>query len=425
MKIILILLDGLGDRSYKELGNRTPLQAAETPNMDRLAALGSNGLFHASHMGECLPSETAHYLMFGYDLKNFPGRGLLEAVGDNVPFDDRDVLCLSHLSGITWRDGLPVLTRKRDDIKGSFEEIGNLFNVISPYESNGIQFRLHQTRRNDAVLIISGNVSPYVSDSDPMIPGKPMALIQPVFGNPEPKRAELTAIAMNDYLSFCHRTLARYNTKANFLATQRCGRRIIQQPFKELWGLNGMLIASESVYMGFANELGLDAVRTINSKDPGQDLRERIRMALEDKTHDFIHVHTKAPDEAAHKGDPDEKRAIISSLDKGLNELLTAIESGDDVLVTVTADHSTPSTSMLIHSGEPIPITIAGPNVRRDNVAAFDEIDCAKGCLGLLRGKELMLMLLNYSDRSVLQGHQLGDAPRYYFPDSYEPFRLK
>ena len=425
MKIILVLLDGLGDRSYKELGNRTPLQAAETPNMDRLAALGSNGLFHASHTGECLPSETAHYLMFGYDLKNFPGRGLLEAVGDSVPFDDSDVLCLCHLSGITWRDGLPILTQKRNDIKGSFEEIDKLFKIISPYESNGIQFRLHQTRRNDAVLIMSGNVSPYVSDSDPMIPSKPMALIQPVFGNPEPKRAKLTAIAMNDYLAFCHRTLSGYNTKANFLATQRCGRRIIQHPFKKLWGLNGILIASESVYMGLANELGLDAVRTINSKDPGQDLRNRIRMALEDKTHDFIHVHTKAPDEAAHKGDPDEKRAIIASLDKGLDELLTAIESGDNLLVAVTADHSTPSTSMLIHSGEPIPIMIAGPNVRRDNVVVFDEINCAKGCLGLLRGKELMLMLLNYSDRSVLQGHQLGNLKRAYFPDSYEPFKLK
>ena len=100
MKIVLILLDGLGDRSYPMLGNRTPLQAAWTPNLDRLARLGSNGLFHAASPGQCLPSETAHYLMFGYDLGAFPGRGLLEAVGYGIPFAERDVLALAHLVGI-------------------------------------------------------------------------------------------------------------------------------------------------------------------------------------------------------------------------------------------------------------------------------------------------------------------------------------
>ncbi|NQT68084.1 MAG: hypothetical protein HQ552_00720 [Desulfobacteraceae bacterium] len=88
MKIILILLDGLGDRSYKVLDGLTPLQAASTLNLNRLAYLGSNGLFHPLSPGQCLPSETAHYLLFGYDLINFPGRGLLEAVGECVKFDE-------------------------------------------------------------------------------------------------------------------------------------------------------------------------------------------------------------------------------------------------------------------------------------------------------------------------------------------------
>ena len=100
MKIILVLLDGLGDRTYSVLQDLTPLQAAITPNLDRLARIGSNGLFHAGLLGQCLPSETAHYLLFGYDLEDFPGGGLLEAVGDNIPFEGQDVLCLSHLSGV-------------------------------------------------------------------------------------------------------------------------------------------------------------------------------------------------------------------------------------------------------------------------------------------------------------------------------------
>jgi 2,3-bisphosphoglycerate-independent phosphoglycerate mutase len=423
MKIILILLDGLGDRSYRVLQDLTPLQAAFTPNLDRLAQIGSNGLFHASFLGQCLPSETAHYLLFGYNVEDFPGRGLLEAVGDNVPFDDQDVLCLSHLSGVTWQDDIPILIHSRKDIPGNAKEIGRIFNAISPYETHGIQFLLHQTRRNDAILVVKGEVSPYVSDSDPMTLGKPVAKIEPLADNPEPEKSGKTALAMNTYLSYCHRTL-KDHSPANFLTTQRCGRRVEQRKFNDQWGLNGLLIASESIYIGLACELGLTAFRVKNSDDPAQDLRERIRLALEDNEHDYIHVHTKDIDEAAHSGDPEKKKNVISALDCGLDELLGVVESRNDLLVVVTADHSTPSISPLIHSGEPVPVILTGPNVRRDKVGVFDEISAAEGCLGLIRGQELMYMILNYSDRAVLHGHQMGTIKRPYFPDSYRPFKL-
>ena len=434
MKIILVLLDGLGDRSYEILDNRTPLQAAPTPNLDRLAQLGSNGLFHAALMGQCLPSETAHYLLFGYDLNTFPGRGLLEAVGEKVPFDDGDVLCLAHLSGVTWQKGVPILSYGRDDIEGSGQEIGRLFAAVSPYEAHGIGFRLHQTRRNDAILILRGRASPYISDSDPMVVGRAMAKITPVSGNPEPEKAARTADALNDYLSHCFSVLSGHEinrhrieadfTPANFLATQRCGRRIVQEPFFERWGLTGMLIGSGSMYCGFAHELGLTFRQDKDSRDPGDDLRRRIQLAIADSSHDFIHVHTKAPDEAAHTKNPVRKQSVIALLDQGLDELVREVGKRDDLLVAITADHSTPSSSTLIHSGEPVPVVLVGPNVRRDEVALFDEISAAAGCLGILRGKELMLMIINYSDRSTLFGHRLGSTEKPYTPNTYTPFKL-
>lgn len=434
MKIILILLDGLGDRSYKVLDGLTPLQAASTPNLDRLAYLGSNGLFHASFPGQCLPSETAHYLLFGYDLINFPGRGLLEAVGEGVPFGDEDVLCLAHLSGVSWQDSVPYLTHGRDDIQGDIKEIGLLFASATPFEAQGIRFRLQQTRRNDAILILSGEASPHVSDSDPIIQGRTVARIRPLSNSPEPEKAKRTARALNDYLTYCYRTLCNHEVNilrssrnippANFLVTQRCGRRIVQEPFDRCWGLSGMLIASGSVFRGLAHELGLEFVSVKDSEDPGEDLRERIQIALADTTHDFIHIHTKVPDEAAHSGDPKQKKTAIAALDRGLDELIKAVESRNDLLVAVTADHSTPSISNLIHSGEPVPFTLVGPTIRRDNVDSFDEVSAAAGCMGLLRGKELMLMILNYSDRSALRGHRLGNTERPYFPNDYEPFKL-
>lgn len=424
MKILLILLDGLGDRAYKELGYKTPLLAAHTPNLDYLAKIGSNGLYHASIPGECLPSEIAHYLMFGYKRDDFPGRGLLEAVGDNVSFQDDDILCLSHLTRISFENGVPTLKKGRDEITENKETLGRLFRSISEYETEGITFRLVQTRRNDATLIMSGNVSPYISDSDPIVRGNPIASIEPVEDNPEPEMAENTARALNEYLNYCHKVLSAKDHKANFLVTQRCGRRITQKPFEKLWGLKGLLMASASIYTGLANEIGLDYITVKDSKNPGKDLAERISFALKDNEHDFIHVHTKAPDEAAHKGTPEHKKEIISELDKAFTGSIKEINKKDDLLVAITADHSTPSDSPLIHSGEPVPVMIAGSDVRRDNVDTFNEINAASGCLGFLRGRELMMMLLNYADRSVLTSHQLGGKMHTYYPGKYQVFGI-
>jgi 2,3-bisphosphoglycerate-independent phosphoglycerate mutase len=434
MKVILVLLDGLGDRSYNVLNYRTPLEAANTPNLDRLAELGGNGLFHPSIPGLCFPSETAHFLLFGYDLKNFPGRGLFEAVGEGVSFDNDDVLVLAHISGVIWENNRPVLTLGRDKIKGTFEDIGRLYSVISSYESEGVSIRLQQTRRNDAILVLNGHVSPYVSDSDPIVLGKPISKIVPLSENPEPEKSRQTAKALNNYLTFCYHQLKNTVTKnlshalkppaEYFLVTQRSGRRIDLPPFQQRWGLNGLMIASASVYGGLAHELGIDYRSVQDSDDPGSDLKDRIRMALSDTTHDFIHVHTKVPDEAAHTGDPLYKKDQISRLDRGLKELLNVVEKEEDLLVIITADHSTPSISPMIHSGEPVPVIMAGPCVRRDDVRNFSETHAACGCLGMLRGAELMLMILNFSNRGNLYGHQLGPIKREYLPSDDDPFEL-
>lgn len=433
MKIILILLDGLGDRAYGILNHQTPLQAAVTPNLDRLAQLGSNGLFHASRPGQCLPSETAHYLLFGYDPARFPGRGLFEAVGYDVGFRDEDVLSLAHLSSVKWERGIPVLTRGRKELGGDKGDMDRLYEAVRAYDTEGVQFRLQQTGFNDAILVLGGDVSPFISDADPMKTGMPMAQVLPLSENPEPQRATKTARALNEYLSWCNRVLSDHEVNrvrtekglpaANFLATQRCGRRVRQEPFERKWGISGMFIGSGAVFGGLARELGLTFIKVEDGADPGRDMAERIGLALADESHGFVHVHTKVPDEAAHKGDPEGKASAISALDRGMEELVRATETRDDLIVAVTSDHSTPTVSRLIHSGEPVPLIIVGPHIRRDAVSRFDEVHAAAGCLSLLRGRELMLTLLNAADRSVLSGHRLGPSERPYMPEDYPPFR--
>jgi 2,3-bisphosphoglycerate-independent phosphoglycerate mutase len=148
-------------------------------------------------------------------------------------------------------------------------------------------------------------------------------------------------------------------------------------------------------------------------------------MALDDPNHEFIHVHTKMTDEVSHKGDSRQKKEVIEELNAGMDELVKAVSARRDLLVVVTGDHSTPSRSRLVHSGESVPVIMTGPTVRRDRVERFDEISAAAGSLGLMRGKELMQMILNSSEKAILTGLCRGDTIRPYVPDNYPSFPLK
>ena len=114
MRCILVILDGLGDRGCAVFGGRTPLQAAHTQNLDHLARIGMNGLVHCTLQGVAMPSETAHFLLFGYDLPDFPGRGVLEAVGEGIPEGAHVLQVISHtrvpalLTRLLGLEGWPV-----------------------------------------------------------------------------------------------------------------------------------------------------------------------------------------------------------------------------------------------------------------------------------------------------------------------------
>ena len=435
MKVVLVLLDGLGDRTYAALDHRTPLAAAHTPNLDQIARAGGNGIYHAALPGQCLPSEMAHYLMFGYDRAAFPGRGFLEAAGEGVPFADRDVVVLAHLSQVGFSGkGAAHLAYGRDEISGGRDFLDMFYRRLTPYETNGIFFELHHTGRNDGLLVIKGDVSPDISDSDPVTAGMPVGRIVPLAESREPVRAARTADAMNRYLSWCHdrlreikppRALKAGEIRGNFLLTQRAGRRVPQVPFSEKWGFTPAMIASGGVYKGLAMALGFDFTRAQDSASPGQDLAGRIQAAIDDDAHDFIHVHTKVPDEVSHKATPTEKKKAISALDTGFKGLLNALKKRDDLLAVVTADHSTPSCSGLVHSGETVPLAMAGGMVRRDRVTRFDEIAAVSGSLGFLRGGELMHMILNCTDRAILDGLRMGADRRPYLHENYPPFRRR
>jgi len=430
----MILLDGLGDRSYPELNHKTPLQAAKTPVLDSLARGGANGLYHADQPGLALPSENAHFAMFGYDRDDFPGRGALEALGAGVPIGDGEVALLAHFVSVSPSDGGQLVL---DDGKpeSSDDEILALIDTVGRYAAEDIDVRLHHTAGFRAILSLSGPVSRYVTDSDPMEKGQPLVAVLPWADHAGDPAALNTARVLSAYMAWVYATLQDHpvnkaRQKAgqpliNGLVFQRAGMLKSVEPFSSKYGLRGMSIASGIVYHGLAGYLGMDIHKVKDTRQPGDDLARRLRTAKEQlKDHDFIHVHTKTPDEAAHTKDAVAKMKVIEKLDRGIGAVLDMLLADPELLLIVAADHSTPSAGPLIHSGEPVPLVFHGPGIRRDLVQQYDEVNAAAGALGFVHGKELIYLILNHLDRAKLQG--LMDTPedRPYYPGKYEPFRL-
>lgn len=433
-KCILILLDGLGDRSYSELDFKTPLQAAKTPVLDRLAQASANGMYHAGCMGQALPSENAHFIMFGYDINEFPGRGALEALGAEIEFQYKDVAVLSHFASITESEKKIVLKEGKPVI--SDPEIAEFIDVVREFEAGEVRIRFHPTGGIRGIVTLHGRVSPFITDSDPFVNNRPLINIQPWDGYRDDPATELTARALKKYLIRVYHTLRVHpvnqarsrNGKLpiNCLVTQRAGQLKHITPFEDRYGLRGLSMASGLVYWGLARYIGLDVKKVTDTGNPGKDLAERIHTAYESlNRYDFIHVHTKTPDEAAHTKNPLAKKSVIESLDKGIGKVIQPLLEDPDLLVIVTADHSTPSSGPLIHSGESVPILFHGSGVRRDRIGQFDEISAASGALGTLRGNELIYMVLNHLNRSKLHGIMDTPVDQPYWPGKYTSFKLE
>jgi 2,3-bisphosphoglycerate-independent phosphoglycerate mutase len=430
-RCILILLDGLGDRAYPDLGDQTPLQDARTPNLDAIARRGSNGLFHAAIPGLALPSENAHFALFGYRRREFPGRGILEALGADIPVDPQDVALLAHFAAIERRDGVLVLSKNRPPM--DVESSALLAREIEHFSYNGMEIRYWPTKDRDGILTLRGKVSPRITDTDPIDEG--MALIEPAPLHPEDPAAATTCEALRAYLLWCEEKLRAHpinvarekngESPITGLVTQRAGQLKTVVPFSRRFGLRAASIASGLVYWGLASFVGMDVVKDKDTDNPGQDLERRLKMALEHKDdYEFIHVHTKAPDAAAHTKDPHRKVRVIEELDQGLAAVLPSLLD-DETLLIVTSDHSTPSAGPLIHSGETVPFAMTGPGVRRDTVQTFDEIHGAQGALGFLKAREVMFLVLNGLDRAKLQGLMDGPDDHSYWPGPRSPFRVK
>jgi 2,3-bisphosphoglycerate-independent phosphoglycerate mutase len=432
MRCILVILDGLGDRGQDCFDGRTPLHAADTPHLDYLASIGMNGLYHTMMQGIPMSSETAHFIIFGYEMEEFPGRGYIEAKGKGLSFNESDVAVLCHLCCVEQRDNNLVLKWGRPDVPP--EEVRELISSIDFFETDGVNIRLIPSKGLDGFLILSGDVTDKITDSDPIYEGRPIMEIMPTFQKEISAISGKTAGILNKYLIRIYRRLSEHRINSerisrnlppiNALVTQRAGRKRQLLPFREKWGLRGLSISSGAIYHGLCSELGMDVRKASDTGNVEEDLKQRLYIAKDAADYDFIHVHTKMPDEAGHTKDPWYKKDVIEAIDRAMSVAVNEIIRDREVLLVVTADHSTACSGAMIHTGETVPLTMVGKYVRKDKVGEFNEISCPRGGLGIVKGRELMHLILNFLDRAKMQGLMDTPVDQPYYPGNYRPLSL-
>ncbi|HDP69694.1 MAG TPA: 2,3-bisphosphoglycerate-independent phosphoglycerate mutase [Actinobacteria bacterium] len=432
MKVLFVTLDGLGDRPAPELDGKTPLEAAYIPNLNKLASYGITGMLNSLPPGIAPGSDMAHFVLFGYPLDEFPGRGVFEAVGEGLDLNYEDVVLRASFASVAEENGcLKIASR---GIGAEEEVCRELVKEITDDEIEGANIRFAYNSKRQGIIFMSGDVNPDITDSDPFCNDLPVIKIQTMLDAKDKEKAEITARALNAYLRKIYfqlkdhpiniERIKRDLPPLNFLLTKWASKRKKLVSFTDKFGFKAAMVASSVLFKGMASEIGMDFIELLYLEDAGEDFEKRLlaaRKALEGD-YDFIHVHTKVPDEAAHTKKPVFKKEVIEKLDGAFGSILSKF--GDDTLIVVTSDHSTPSSGSLIHSGEPVPIIIIGKNVRVDNVKEFGEKACVPGGLGKIDGRDLMNIILNLTDRARYFGSRPTALNTFHRPLKVNPFEI-
>ncbi|HEY7587877.1 MAG TPA: 2,3-bisphosphoglycerate-independent phosphoglycerate mutase [Thermoplasmata archaeon] len=400
-KILLIIFDGLGDRPVKELGNKTPLEAALKPNLDWFAANGMNGLLDPIGPGIRPGSDTSHLALFGYDpLESYTGRGPFEAAGVGIELQKGDVAFRCNFASVD--KDLVLKDRRAGRIKQGTEELAK---ALDGMKLGRVKVVFRAGTEHRAALVLRGKgLSPKVTDTDPHDEGQKILESMPLEG-----KAKGTAKALNAFTRRAFEILSEHpankarvskgEAPANIVVARGAGIAPDLEPVPQRLGLKAGGIAGVALIKGMYRAAGMD-VLDVRGATGGldTDMVAKAEAALRAlKTYDLVVVNVKAADLCGHDGQALEKIRVIERIDQMVGHLKA--ELGPEIVVALTADHSTP-VSIKDHSGDPVPLTIFGEGFRVDGVPHYDERSVARGCLGRIRGQDLIPILMNLANRT-------------------------
>ncbi len=402
MKILIILCDGMGDRLTN---GKTPLEAAKTPNMDKIARKGINGIMDTVKTGIRPGSDTAHLALFGYDpFEYYTGRGPFEAVGAGLKLRQGDIAIRCNFG--TIKNGKVIDRRAGRDESG----LDELTEEINKIRIRGVRVIFKRCMGHRAVLVLRGkNLSPNISDTDPEEIKVPLSKSVPLDKRSNSVR---TARILNEFTEKAIQILRNHRINrerirmgklpANVILCRGAGIISGFEPFGKRYGLKAACISATTLIVGVCKSLGMDIIEVkgatghINSNISG-----KVSAAIKALNgYDFVFLHIKGTDEASHDGDFNSKKRMIERIDREV--ISPVLKKVKNTTIVLTADHSTP-VSIKQHSADPVPIAILG-DVRTDSVKKFSERECAHGGLNRICGQDLMNILLDLTDRARLFG---------------------
>ena len=400
MKYIIILGDGMADEPIASLHNKTCLQAANKPNIDKVAAMGRCGMLDTIPEGFAPGSEIANLSVLGYDVpKVFEGRGSLEAASMGVAIDEGEMAMRCNL--ICIADG-KIKNHSAGHI--SNEEAEELILFLQKELGNEqINFFPGVSYRH--LLNLKGGRKELKCTPPHDVTGTPFA---EVMIQAETEEAKASADLLNDLILRSQKLLEHHpvnlkraaagKDKANSIWPWSPGYKPEMKTLMELYGLkSGSVISAVDLIRGIGVYAGLKVIEVegitglynTNYEGKAQAAIEALR------TNDFVYLHIEASDEAGHEGDVDLKIKTIEYLDyRVVQPILEEVASWDEpVTIAILPDHPTPC-AIKTHTNKPVPFVIYRTNEAGDAVQQYDEFACEKGSYGLLRGMEFMQTLI-------------------------------
>jgi 2,3-bisphosphoglycerate-independent phosphoglycerate mutase len=424
-KIFYVVLDGLGDLPTPEIGGKTPLEFANTPNMDNLAKLGKTGKMYSVAEGIAPQSDIAVISILGYDPNEFyTGRGPLESYAEGLVVNDGD---LALRVNFATAEGRNIIDRRvgRNLSTEEANQLAKAINAEVKLTSVPATFEFKSTIGHRGVLIIRGKEGKLCGEIENVDPAydrigklgvakeKFDDIVQeskPVAGYENVLEAQNAAKLVNEFVQKSHEVLenspinhkraAEGKLKGNMILARDAGDCLPKfPPFKERFHINFATFVEMPVELGIAKLMNISVVELPQpSGDLAADYQLRAKMALDEiKNYDGLYIHIKGPDEPSHDGKVKEKIKSIELIDQNFFGPLLKDLDLREYIITVTADHSTPCIKKA-HTADPVPLLIAGGNIEPDNTTNFSEKECEKGSLGLIeKGTELMPKLIAFA----------------------------
>lgn len=384
-RIILLLLDGLGGLPGKD--GKTELEAAHTPNMDKLSEDSILGLSTPISPGITPGSGPGHLGLFGYDpLENQIGRGVLEALGIGSELNPNSLAARGNFCSLDPETG--VITDRRAG-RIPTETCAALVEKLSTITIEGVNIIIRPVQDYRFALILEGEgLADGLSETDPQRTG-----VKPLAVKALRDEAKKSADILNQWLEKAFAVI-KDERPANGCTLRGIAKDPGLPSYAELYGLNACAIATYPMYKGISRLVGMDVL------DAGDTIASEVETLKANwDRYDFFFFHVKKTDSAGEDGNFDAKVKVIEETDAIIPQIMGL---DPDVLI-ITGDHSTPSL-MKSHSWHELPILLYAENIRKDMVTSFGEVACMQGGLGHIRHVDIMPLAMAHANKLVKYG---------------------